>query len=639
MLDQLRLGKTNAEIAVVLGISPDAVKYHVSNMLSKLGLGDRHELASWVPGREPARRWWATGGVVGAVRRLGGGVRVLGGAAGRRAGMVGGAAAAALVAAAALFIVLRALPSSDEPPPLPTATATATASPAPAVSSPATPVATVVPTTPAPATSAPAAPTATGTPTIDEWSEFRARPVVVPEVKGGDPCPVTPGRSHSAWQPSSDLGAGPVYLSGRSGVLTLHRVDGPDYVSIGRSADYRGAVLVRGLAVRGRSSIRFARHQYTYDRVAASGNEVRMPAGRVDSLEGPTTGSSVAWIDPQPGCYVVQADGDGFSESIVFEIRDSGGSETVGTNLAGDPGARIVLALSDGSAVVAGPDAAVPQVDLGKGEHPSWSPDGRYLALGGGLVIDSADGSLVRELGPAGGMEHGWERGVWGPDGTIAWVRLGLVGEIITDRPDGTGVSLSVPPGQPYGRPLDGSPAWSPDGKKVAFVSERDGNDEVYIVNADGTGATRLTNHRSFDGLPSWSPDGTQILWEATRNYRRGIWVMNADGSDQRQLAPGNGTSFYPAWSPDGERIAFSSNRDGSWDIYVINADGTGLARLTSDVASDWAPVWSADGQQIGFLSNRSGNPEFCVMSPDGSDLSVVTTTTGGWVDGFAWAP
>ena len=107
----------------------------------------------------------------------------------------------------------------------------------------------------------------------------------------------------------------------------------------------------------------------------------------------------------------------------------------------------------------------------------------------------------------------------------------------------------------------------------LAFVSERDGNSEIYVMNMDGTGLLRLTNHPGRDTDPAWSPDGKRIAFASDREGSSDIYVMNADGSNLVRRTQ-TGSSDAPAWSPDGSKIAFSSLRDGQFGIYVMSVDG-----------------------------------------------------------------
>ncbi len=172
----------------------------------------------------------------------------------------------------------------------------------------------------------------------------------------------------------------------------------------------------------------------------------------------------------------------------------------------------------------------------------------------------------------------------------------------------------------------DTYPDWSPDGTKVAFVSRRDGNDEIYVMNADGTGQTRLTNIAGNDTAPEWSPDGSKIVFYSERDGNQEIYVMNADGTGQTRLTNNPAGDYNPDWSPDGSKIAFGTDRDGNFEIYVMNADGTGQTNITSNPAGDALPDWSPDGTKIAFRSNRDGNQEIYVMNADGTGQTRLTT-------------
>lgn len=185
---------------------------------------------------------------------------------------------------------------------------------------------------------------------------------------------------------------------------------------------------------------------------------------------------------------------------------------------------------------------------------------------------------------------------------------------------------------------MDDFPAWSPDGKKIAFNSVRDGNYEIYVMNADGSQQTRLTNNPADDLKPAWSPDGTRIAFHSTRDGNAEIYVMNADGSQQTRLTDNPAADADPSWSPDGKRIAFLSTRDGNQEIYVMNADGSQLVRLTNNPAIDGTPMWSPDGTRIAFVSDRDGNFEIYVMNADGSNQTRLTNNPAN--DEYpAWSP
>ena len=174
----------------------------------------------------------------------------------------------------------------------------------------------------------------------------------------------------------------------------------------------------------------------------------------------------------------------------------------------------------------------------------------------------------------------------------------------------------------------DSAPSWSSDGTKLAFVSNRDGNAEIYSMNADGSGQTRLTNNAASDSNPSWSPDGTKIAFRSGRDGNDEIYGMNADGSGQTRLTNNAAFDDTPSWSPDGSKIAFNSSRDGNQEIYLMNADGSSPTRLTNNAAFDFLPSWSPDGTKLAFSSSRDGNFEIYGMNADGSGQTRLTTNS-----------
>jgi Tol biopolymer transport system component len=175
---------------------------------------------------------------------------------------------------------------------------------------------------------------------------------------------------------------------------------------------------------------------------------------------------------------------------------------------------------------------------------------------------------------------------------------------------------------------------------KIAFQSNRDGNFEIYVMNADGSAPKRLTNHPDWDVDPSWSPDGSKIVFRSRRDGNWEIYVMNADGSAVTRLTNDPAFDAQPVWSPDGKQIAFSSDRfvnaTGThfWGIYVMNADGSAVRSLITPF-SDSAPDWSPDGRKIAFNSIREGAPVYpindvFVVNVDGSALTRLTDQGGG---------
>jgi len=173
----------------------------------------------------------------------------------------------------------------------------------------------------------------------------------------------------------------------------------------------------------------------------------------------------------------------------------------------------------------------------------------------------------------------------------------------------------------------DRHPSWSPDGRRIAFSSDRDGNMEIYVMNADGSGVTRLTNNSAPDIEPAWSPDGTRIAFVSEREIalRSDIWVMSADGSNQVKL---HEFGVSPAWSPDGSQMAALFRFGSFMHLGVMPADGSAEPRpLLQLHISNW-PAWSPDGSRITFESAESpDNSEILVINADGSNLVNLTQT------------
>ena len=171
----------------------------------------------------------------------------------------------------------------------------------------------------------------------------------------------------------------------------------------------------------------------------------------------------------------------------------------------------------------------------------------------------------------------------------------------------------------------DSDPSFSPDGSKIAFVSNRDGNDEIYVMNVDGSDQTRLTNDAASDLQPSFSPDGSEIAFISNRDGNYEIYVMDADGMNQTNLSNNAADDFGPSFSPDGSKIAFYSFRNVNFEIYVMDANGMNQTNLTNNAARDVEPSFSPDGSKIAFQSVRDGNDEIYVMNADGSNQTRLT--------------
>ena len=187
---------------------------------------------------------------------------------------------------------------------------------------------------------------------------------------------------------------------------------------------------------------------------------------------------------------------------------------------------------------------------------------------------------------------------------------------------------------------VDLQPQWSPDGTKIVFRSERDGGglSAIYVMNADGSGQTRLT-FNGFDAAPAWSPDGTKIVYRSIRmDGNPDIYVMDADGSNQMRMTTDAANDAQPRWSPNGSQIVFMSQRDGNPEIYVMDSNGSNQTRLTDSAGEDANPDWRLDGLKIIFNSVRDGNYELYTMNPNGTGQFRLTNSATD--DGLAtWSP
>jgi Tol biopolymer transport system component len=195
---------------------------------------------------------------------------------------------------------------------------------------------------------------------------------------------------------------------------------------------------------------------------------------------------------------------------------------------------------------------------------------------------------------------------------------------------------------------VDSNPAWSPDGTKIAFSSTRTGNRDIYVINKDGTGLTRITTSRYTEFGPAWSPDGTRIAFGRTTCPECGdakIYVMKAAPQSETNRAQRLTTSGpdvvegAPAWSPDGTRIAFGSEQSSSVpngfqsDLYSIRADGSGQIRLTTTTRGT-SPAWSPDGTKIAFEGLRENDGGFGIFvmkaAPESETNRPKRLTRGG---------
>ncbi|HEY0322188.1 MAG TPA: hypothetical protein VGC66_14610 [Pyrinomonadaceae bacterium] len=178
-------------------------------------------------------------------------------------------------------------------------------------------------------------------------------------------------------------------------------------------------------------------------------------------------------------------------------------------------------------------------------------------------------------------------------------------------------------------------PAWSPDGKTIAFVYIKDGLEIISLMNIDGSGVQQLTPGTVKAIHPNWSPDGSKLAYctdddlAPPRKNDADILVIDMTTRRIRTLITG-GVNTYPAWSPDGKHIAFRRMLgEMNSEVFVANADGSNARNLTNHPAFDGWPAWSPDGTQIAFASNRNANYQVFIMNADGTNVRLLANTEG----------
>jgi eukaryotic-like serine/threonine-protein kinase len=269
--------------------------------------------------------------------------------------------------------------------------------------------------------------------------------------------------------------------------------------------------------------------------------------------------------------------------------------------------------------------------------RPRWSADGRSLFYVCNCVGPTdlwrqriaADGSAA---GPPERVTSGLEMRdfAFSRDGSrVAYSRGRWVSNfwrvpILMDRPATWADAQQVTFDQAYVEFLD----VSADGKRVAYSSDRSGNQDLWVMPIGGE-PTPLTFDVAPDWAPAWSPDGSRIAFYSARTGDREVWTMPAAGGAATRLTNSPGLDAGSAWSPDGREIAFRSERTGDSEVWVIGADGTGLRRITRNPANDGLPCWSPDGLWLAFASTRTGKTQLWRVPARGGEPELLTRGPG----------
>lgn len=253
-------------------------------------------------------------------------------------------------------------------------------------------------------------------------------------------------------------------------------------------------------------------------------------------------------------------------------------------------------------------------------QRPSWSPDGKFVCFARyegskiQLLLKHLETKQERRLTNRDTPEYDAS---WAPDGKR------LVFCAIAQSPGQGNLELcTVGVDDLTSRHLIGdsgklsheeSPAWSPDGKRIAFTSTREGNQEIYLIDADGQNLKRITQDPGLDAHPTWTPNGKQLLFATSRWGDLEIATVDPQGAQIQRLTHQKGLDDYPVCSPDGRTIAFTSLRSGDFEIYTMPRDGGLPTNVSNNPEIDNFPSWTSTGD-LSWISNRDRDFSIYVM-------------------------
>ncbi|MBE0591001.1 MAG: PD40 domain-containing protein [Gemmatimonadales bacterium] len=273
--------------------------------------------------------------------------------------------------------------------------------------------------------------------------------------------------------------------------------------------------------------------------------------------------------------------------------------------------------------------------------QPRWAPDGVRLAFVTSAgnpdlwILDYVHGGPEQAIST---LPMSQVHAEWSPDGqTIAFASAEPTEEwnLKAARADGSEVwNLTADPAN------DLWATWAPDGRRLAFTSWRDGNAEIYLVDADGTNLTRLTTDPADDEYPDWSPSGDWIVFNSSRAGGYQVFKIRPDGSELVQLTTGT-SNLWPRWSPDATQIAISQVGTNGLGVAVMHSDGTGLTVWTDgNVNDDRDLTWSPDGKWLAATRWWGGSVRKDILLINAGDGTTrVLTTAGIWNDFADWRP
>lgn len=219
----------------------------------------------------------------------------------------------------------------------------------------------------------------------------------------------------------------------------------------------------------------------------------------------------------------------------------------------------------------------------------------------------------------------------WSPDGSMLVVqsnRMDDDSEIYLMSDSGVGIQrLTNNPG------LDEYPAFSPNGKKIAFVSQKDDNQEVYLMDLNGNNQENLSRHPQKDIHPQFSPDGKSIIFNSNRAGNFDIYLMTLSNRQTTQLTSSPNDETYAHWSPDGKQIVYvkwlEEQGKANGELFIYDLNDRSEVRLTNNPAFDGWPSWADDGKKVIFASNRHNRKDFQIYTIDSDGSNVVKLTSG----------